>query len=163
DSVNIDTLNPTVSVNIVDAALNDGDSSSVVTFTFSEVPVGFGEADIQLSPGLSLVAGSLHPDAADPSGKTFTATVTATDGFSGTGTVSLGTGSYTDAAGNAGGGGSDSVNIDTLNPTVSVNIVDAALNDGDSSSVVTFTFSEVPVGFGEADIQLSPGLSLVAG
>ena len=34
-------LNPTVTVDIVDGALSDGDTSSVVTFTFSEAPVGF--------------------------------------------------------------------------------------------------------------------------
>ena len=50
--------------------------------------------------------------------------------------------SYTDAAGNAGAAGSDDVAIDRVNPTVTVTIVDAALSDGDASSVVTFTFIE---------------------
>ena len=83
---------------------------------------------------------------------TYTATFTADDGFTGTGSVSVAAGSYTDAAGNPGGAGSDTVAIDTQNPTVAVDIVDGALSDGDNSSVVTFTFSEAPAGFTPSDI-----------
>ena len=39
-----------MTVDIVDGALSDGDSSSVVTFTFSEAPGSFTEADIQVRP-----------------------------------------------------------------------------------------------------------------
>ena len=47
-------------VNIVDGTLNDGDTSSVVTFAFSEAPgASFTESDIVVSAGLTLVAGSL--------------------------------------------------------------------------------------------------------
>ena len=74
----------------------------------------------------------------------YQATVTAVDSFTGTGTVSLAAGSWTDAALNLGGAGSDSVPIDRQNPTMAVDLVDGALSDGDSSSVVTFTFSEAP-------------------
>jgi hypothetical protein len=147
----LDTVKPTVSVNIVDASLNDGDSSSQVTFTFSEAPVGFTAADITAAGGtVSGLAATADP-------LVYTAIFTATDTFSGTGSVSLAAGSYTDAAGNSGGEGSDTVTIDRLNPTVSVNIVDASLNDGDSSSQVTFTFSEAPVGFTAADITAAGG------
>ena len=45
-------------------------------------------------------------------------------------------------AGNLGAAGTDTVAIDTLNPTVAVDIVDASLNDTDNSSLVTFAFSE---------------------
>ena len=162
DTGGIDTQNPTVIVvNIVDGALNDGDTSSVVTFAFSEAPgASFTESDIQVSAGLTLVAGSLTMVDATH----YTATVTADDGFTGTGTVSVAAGSYTDAALNLGGAGSDTVSIDTENPTVTVDIVDGALNDGDISSVVTFTFSEAPgASFTESDIQVSAGLTLVAG
>ena len=94
-TVEIDTQNPTVTVDIVDGALNDGDASSVVTFAFSEAPgASFTESDIQVSAGLSLVGGSLSQVDATH----YTATVTAADGFSGTGTVSVAAGSYTDAA-----------------------------------------------------------------
>jgi Ca2+-binding RTX toxin-like protein len=150
-----------VIVDIVDGALSDGDTSSVVTFTFSEAPgASFTEADIQVSAGLTLNAGSLSPIDATH----YQATVTAVDGFTGTGTVSLAAGSWTDAALNLGGAGSDTVSIDTANASVIVDIVDGALSDGDSSSVVTFTFSEAPgASFTEADIQVSAGLTLNAG
>ena len=101
---------------------------------------GFTEADIQVSAGLTLVAGSLTMVDATH----YTATVIADDGFIGTGTVSVAAGSYTDAALNLGDAGSDTVSIDTVNPTVTVDIVDASLNDSDNSSVVTFTFTEAP-------------------
>ena len=98
----IDTESPTVVVNIVDGALNDGNISSVVTFAFSEAPgASFTESDIQVSAGLTLVAGSLTMVDATH----YTATVIADDGFIGTGTVSLAAGSYTDAALNLGGAG----------------------------------------------------------
>ena len=122
DTGGIDTVNPTVTVDIVDGALNDGDTSSVVTFAFSEAPgASFTESDIQVSAGLTLVAGSLSQVDATH----YTATVTAADGFSGTGTVSVAAGSYTDATLNPGVAGSDTVAIDTVNPTVTVDIVDA--------------------------------------
>src|SRR4029079_16981212 len=161
DSVAIDRQNPTLAVNILDGALSDGDSSSVVTFTFSEAPgASFTEADIQVSAGLTLNAGSLSMIDATH----YQATVTAVDNFTGTGTVSLAAGSWTDAALNIGGAGSDSGVIDPQNPTLAVNILDGALSDGDSSSVVTFTFSEAPgASFTEADIQVSAGLPLNAG
>ena len=52
-------------------------------------------------------------------GNSFTATFTANDGVETTGSVSVGTG-YTDAAGNVGAASSDTVSIDTLNPSVTV-------------------------------------------
>ena len=95
-------------VNIVDGALSDGDSSSVVTFTFSEAP---GEASPKPTSRLG------RPDAqcrlaVDDRRHPLPATVTAVDSFTGTGTVSLAAGSWTDAALNLGGAGSDRVAID---------------------------------------------------
>src|SRR5260370_6437743 len=64
---------------IVDASLSDGNNSSLVTFTFSEVPTGFTNADVTLVGGtLSTVTQDLT---LDPTGKTYTATFTATDSF----------------------------------------------------------------------------------
>ena len=123
-----------------------------MTFTFSEAPVDFTAADI------TAVGGTVERadrSTADP--LVYTATFTATDGFSGTGSVSVTAGSYTDATGNPGTGGSDNVPIDTLNPTVTVDIVDPTLSDSDNSSVVTFTFSEAPVDFTAADITAVGG------
>src|SRR4029079_14361101 len=82
----------------------------------------------------------------------FTAVFTANDGVAATGSISL-TGAYTDAAGNTGGGGSDTVAIDTLNPTATVNVVDSTLSEGDNSSVVTIEFSEAVSGFTASDLS----------
>jgi len=107
----------------------------VVTFAFSEAPgASFPEADIQVSVGLSLVGGSLSQVDATH----YTATVTAADGFSGTGTVSVAAGSYTDAALNPGLAGSDTVSIDTVNPTVvSVTASDPVISRSSTDTAVT--------------------------
>ena len=70
-----------------------------MTFTFTEAPVDFTAADITAVGGT--VSGLTVT--ADP--LVYTATFTATDGFSGTGSVSVTAGSYTDATGNPGTGG----------------------------------------------------------
>ncbi|WP_287371355.1 Ig-like domain-containing protein, partial [Mesorhizobium sp.] len=66
-------------------------------------------------------------------------------------------GSYTDAALNAGGAGSDAVAIDRQNPTAMVNIADSSQSDGNPTSDVTLTFSEAPVGFTLGDITAVGG------
>lgn len=83
-----------------------------MTFTFSEAPVGFTAADISATGGT--VTGLTAP----PDPLVYTAIFTADDGFSGTGTVSVAAGSYTDLALNLGGAGSDTLAIDTLNLTL---------------------------------------------
>jgi|GEM_PF-691010 len=151
DSVTIDRTNPTVAVAIADGSLSDTDSSSLVTFTFSEAPTGFTDAD------LDVVGGTVTGLAATVDPLVWTAQFTATDGFTGTGSVTVASDSYTDAALNLGGSGSDSVVIDRTNPTVAVAIADASLSDTDASSLVTFTFSEAPVGFTDADLDVVGG------
>ncbi|MCA6126333.1 hypothetical protein J6500_31240, partial [Bradyrhizobium sp. WSM 1704] len=151
DTVAIDTQNPTVVVEIVDGALSDGHNSSVVTFTFSEAPVGFTAADISATHGtVSNLAATADP-------LVFTATFTAADGFTGNGSVSVTAGSYTDAALNLGGTGTDSVTIDTENPTVVVDLDRSTFNDHNNTGTVTFTFSEVPSGFDLADVSVTGG------
>ena len=135
DTVTIDTRNPTVDVDIVDAALNDGDNSSEVTFTFSE-------AVIPGSVALNVLGGSLSALIWAPGNAWRRRRSRRRDSVT-PGSVEVV--SYTDVVGNAGTGDTDTVTIDTRNPTVDVDIVDAALNDGDNSSVVTFTFSEAVI------------------
>jgi Ca2+-binding RTX toxin-like protein len=151
DSVTIDRTNPTVTVNIAESALSDGTASSLVTFTFSEEPTGFSDAD------LDVVGGTVTGLAATGDPLVWTAQFTATDGFTGTGSVTVVSDSYTDAALNLGGSGTDSVTIDRTNPTVAVAIAEPALSDGTASSLVTFTFSEEPVGFSDADLDVIGG------
>ncbi len=100
-----------MTVKIVDGALSDGDNSSLVTFEFSEAVTGLTAGDLTAVNGT--LSGITMVDA-----DSYTAIFTATDGFEGTGSVSVTADSYTDAAGNLGATGSDSVTIDTKNPRV---------------------------------------------
>ena len=47
--------------------------------------------------------------------------------------------------------------VDNIPPTVAVNIVDTSLNDGDTSSVVNFTFSEAVTNFTDTDVTVVGG------
>ncbi len=153
----VDTLPPTVAVNIVDASLSDSDNSSVVTFTFSEKVSDATFAGLASGAGITVTGGTLSALTWNAGHTAATATFTATDGNETTGSVTVDANSYTDVAGNLGSNGTASVPIDTQNPTLFLNIVDGSLNDVDNSSVVTFTFSEVPVGFDASDITASHG------
>ena len=139
-----------MTVNIVDGSLNDGDNVSQVTFTFSEAPSNFDASD------LTVAGGAISGLAATADPKVWTATFAATDNYAGTGSVTVGN-AWTDTAGNAGVGNADTVTIDTVNPTVTVNIVDGSLNDGDNVSQVTFTFSEAPSNFDASDLTVVGG------
>ncbi|QJT35892.1 Ig-like domain-containing protein [Aeromonas media] len=117
EGYSVDTQGPSVVVDIVDGALNVADKVSSVTFTFSEVPVGFSADDLSISGG---TISNLVQSTSDP--KVWTATFTATDGFTGTASVAVKDGSYTDAAGNPGSAGSDTVAVDTQAPTASITL-----------------------------------------
>ncbi|MCC9655500.1 Ig-like domain-containing protein [Rhodopirellula halodulae] len=144
-----DDTSPTVLIDLVDTLLFDGDDASNVTFTFSAATTDFDASDVVVTNGTI--------SNFDGTGTTYSATFTAADGFDGIGTVSVNAGSYSDAFGNAGLAGSDSVAIDTLNPEVVVEIVDTLLDESDNSSVVTFTFSENVNDFIGADVVVSNG------
>ncbi|MFM7789407.1 MAG: Ig-like domain-containing protein, partial [Microcystis panniformis] len=123
---------PTVKVDIVDASLNDGDNNSLVTFQFSETVNGFTVGDVSVSGGtLSNFTGS---------GSSYTAIFTADDGVETTGSVSVAANSYTDIAGNNGGAGTDTVTIDTKNPTVGISFDNSPLTGQNFSTTVTFQF-----------------------
>ena len=101
-----DVTAPTVTVTMDDAALNIGDTS-LVTFTFSETPVGFTTADVTVANGS---IGAI--DASNPlvQTATYTPTNSITDA---TNVISVGT-AWTDAALNTGvGDDSPNYTIDT--------------------------------------------------
>ena len=147
----VDTLAPAVAVDIVEGSLNDGVTGSFVTFAFSEAPgASFTESDIQLSAGLTLVAGSLTMVDATH----YTATVTANDGFTGNATVSLVAGSYTDAALNLGLGGSDTVTVTMGAPPVLDLDADNSSTIGGSDYSSTFT-RDGPVPITDVDVKIT--------
>ncbi|NCR73856.1 MAG: calcium-binding protein [Microcystis aeruginosa LG13-12] len=151
DTVTIDTLNPTLAVDIVNASLNDGTNSSLVSFEFSEDVAGFDNSDVSVSGGTLSNFTSVDGD-------TYTATFTASDGVETTGSVSVAAASYTDIAGNNGGAGSDTVTIDTKNPTVGINFASQPLTGQNFSTTVTFQFSEAVSGFAASDVTLTNGV-----
>ncbi|RWT66713.1 Ig-like domain-containing protein, partial [Aeromonas caviae] len=121
----IDTLAPSVVVNIVDDQLTVGETSPV-TFTFSEKVTGFELGD------LTVVGGTVTGLTSSDGGKTWTGTFTPTPGYTGEASVTVKDGSYTDLSGNAGTGGSDRAPVDTAAPSVEVNIVDDQLTVGET-------------------------------
>jgi Big-like domain-containing protein len=136
----IDTVKPTVTVDIVDMSLSDFDNSSTVTFEFSEDVANFTIDD--LTPTNGTLSSFVTIDA-----DSYTVLFTATDGIEATGSVAVGAGLYTDLAGNNGTAGSDTVTIDTLNPTVTGIIAnDTWITDedtpGDRTFMIQIAFSE---------------------
>ncbi|MFH1418057.1 MAG: type I secretion protein, partial [Planctomycetota bacterium] len=84
---------------------------------------------------------------------------TATDGFTGEGSVTVANDSYTDVALNLGSGDDDTVSIDTENPTVSsvtYPVGDGTLKAGESV-VLTVNFSEAVTVTGTPTLSLDSG------
>jgi Ca2+-binding RTX toxin-like protein len=145
-----DNTPPTLTVDIVDASLNDGDNSSLVSFEFSEDVTGFADSDVSVS-------GGTLSDFTQVDGNSYQATFTATDGVETTGSVSVTADSYSDAAGNNGGAGTDTVTIDTLNPTVGITFDSSTLTGQNFSTTVNFQFSEA-VSFTASNVTLTNGV-----
>ena len=148
----IDTLAPSVTITSDVSAVKIGETATI-TFTFSDDPVGtFADEDIATTGGtLSPISGTADP-------LVYTAIFTPTPGTaSGTASITVADGSYTDAAGDAGTAGTTpAISIDTLAPTVAITLADSTLTKGETTTV-TFTFSEVPTGFDLADVTVENG------
>ncbi len=130
------------------------DASAEKQWTGEDV-TGFDDSDVSVS-------GGTLSDFTQVDGNSYTAIFTADDAVETTGSVSVAADSYTDIAGNNGGAGTDTVTIDTLNPTLAVDIVDASLNDADNSSLVNFEFSETVNGFTAGDVSVSGGTLILS-
>ena len=148
----IDTVLPTATIVVADNALSVGETS-LVTITFSEAVSGFTNAD------LTIANGTLTSVSSSDGGITWTATFTPTNAISDTSNViTLDNSGVQNGSGNAGSGTTDSNNyaIDTVRPTATIVVADAALAVG-QTSVVTITFSEAVTGFTTADLTVSNG------
>ncbi|MCJ8337428.1 MAG: Ig-like domain-containing protein [Pseudomonadales bacterium] len=148
--IDVDSEAPTVTIIMTDSALKTGDTS-LVTFTFSETPIGFAQDDISVQNGsLSDIIVNSTDD------KIYTATFTPSADIEETTEVISVTG-YLDEAGNTGTTNtSDSYTIDTTAPNVTITMADAALHAGETT-LVTFTFDETPTGFTEGDVSVENG------
>ncbi|WP_269815496.1 Ig-like domain-containing protein [Algibacillus agarilyticus] len=147
-SINIDTIQPTVTITSDDAALITDDIATI-TFTLSEASTDFTAADITVAGGtLSSFAGSAT---------TYTASFTPTASSTTNATIDIAASQFTDAAGNNNAAASQiSMTVDTIKPTITVSTDDSALKIGDVANI-TFTLSEASTDFVEADITTTGG------
>jgi Ca2+-binding RTX toxin-like protein len=146
----VDTITPSVGVTSTATLLKAGQTATL-TFTFSEDPYGVGAGDFVVTGGS---IGALNTGA-DP--KVYTTVFTPTAGYSGPAGVTLAASSYTDLAGNPGmGSGTMAITVDSVAPTLAITSSVGALKIGETA-LVTFTFSEVPVGFGAGSVTVSGG------
>ena len=146
----IDTTAPTVTIASGATTLRDG-QSALVTFTFSEAPSGFTQAD------LVAAGGSLSNFTVTANPLVYTVLLTPTAGLTGGASVSLANGLYTDVAGNLGAGGSlPSITVDTVAPVLTIDTSASSLKVGETA-IITFTFTEVPAGFTLGDISAVNG------
>ena len=156
-AVTIDNTAPSLfsAITVSDTALKTGDTAKV-TFKFTEAISNLTTADLTVENGK--VSGLSSSD----SGITWTGTLTPTSNITDTySMLTLDNTGYTDLAGNAGVGNSNSRNysIDTLAPTLaaSISISDTALKIGDTA-MVTFVFDEAVTGFTIADVLAPNGV-----
>ncbi|WP_338430540.1 Ig-like domain-containing protein [Synechococcus elongatus IITB3] len=138
ESYILDTVIPTLNISAADTNLSAGERTTL-TFTFSEIPVGFTSADVVVAGGtLSNFAATANP-------LIFTATFTQSG--SATPSISVANNSYTDAAGNGGTGDSLSLGADTAAPELGDDLditdpTDSTADDlltNNSNPVLTFT------------------------
>ncbi len=142
-----DTVAPTLAVTASSTTLKLGETATI-TFTFSEEPAGFADGDITTSGG---TLGAIAVDGGDA--RIYTATFTPGTDYEGTFDVAVAAGSYTDAAGNLGGGGSIGGTADTAAPTVSFS-APATIT---SAFTVTATFSSSVTGLTSGEVQVTNG------
>ncbi len=113
-------------------------SDGIISFVFTKPPVGFDLTDITVTNG------SVTNLVQDPNDLTrWTATLTPAANFEGEVRVSIPDGSYTDAAGIPGTGGSEAVTVDTLPPVASITIDDVTsdnvINAAESGQTIAVT------------------------
>ncbi|WP_291596414.1 Ig-like domain-containing protein [Comamonas sp.] len=148
----VDSIRPTATIVISDPTLSAGESTTV-TITFSEAVTGLDNTD------LSVPNGTLGTLSSSDGGITWTATYTPNANVRDTSNViALNNTGYTDLAGNAGVGVTNSANftIDTVRPTATIVVRNPTLNVG-ATSQVTITFSEAVTGFTNADLTVENG------
>lgn len=138
---------------LADPALKVGETS-LVSFTFSEPVIDFNNIDIT-----TIDNGILTGVSSTDGGTTWTAIFTPTDGMTdNTNVITVDKTGVTDLAGNAGVGstGSNNYEIDTVRPTITIELADSNLIAGETT-IVTFTFSEIPTGFAADDVTVGSG------
>ncbi|MGI9251619.1 MAG: Ig-like domain-containing protein [Pseudohongiellaceae bacterium] len=152
-TVTIDTTGPTI---MLGGATTFAGLNATITLVTNEDPIGLTESDVNVTGG-TVVPGSFAG-----SGRDYTVDIRAASAGAAA-TVSVATGTFTDAAGNANtdaagnANGTTSAGIapDTTGPTVAISTGESTLNSGDTATI-TFTISEATSNFAVGDITLAP-------
>lgn len=148
----VDATPPVVTIVVAERDLKAG-QTSLVTFTFSEAVTGFDNNDLQVPNGTTSTVTSAD------GGFTWTATYAPNDGVSDSSNlISINNTGYSDLAGNAGVGTTNSANftINTVRPTATIVVSTSPLGVG-ITSLVTITFSEAVSGFTNGDLTIENG------
>nr|WP_255502210.1 MBG domain-containing protein [Algoriphagus sp. AK58] len=150
----VDGVAPTV----VSLSLNDNSfaigQTATLTLILSERISGLQATDFTVGNGI--LSGLSSSDG----GETWTASFTPSLGIEDdTNVISLNNAGYTDLAGNAGNGTTESFNyeIDTRRPTATIVVAEAELNSG-KTSLVTITFTEAVTGLMLDDFSVANGI-----
>ena len=152
NTVPVDTTPPTIAITSNKMKLIAGDVATL-TFTLSEASANFIASDVKVSGGtLSNFTGS---------STTYTALFTPAANSTTSGTVSVASGVFTDASGNANADGSDVNNkitlaVDTVVPTIALSSTKTSLIAGEATTL-TFTLNEVSATFTASDITVTGG------
>ena len=149
----VDTHRPTATIVVGDILLGLSETS-LVTITFNESVTGFSNTDLIIASGTLTDVGTLD------GGTTWTAMLTPpADTFDNTNVIVLSNSGVQNAVGNFGQGTTNSNNyvVDTLRPTVTIDVAESVLSTVQTSGV-TFTFSEPVTSFDNADIQVANGV-----
>ncbi len=143
----LDISAPSLIISAADSLISAGDAT-LISFDFSEAITGFNVADVNVLGGtLSDFSGSLASYSA-----IFTQSENVTPDISVNAAVLL------DIAGNANSAAvSPMFSLDTIAPSLSINITDNTLSPGETTGV-TFTFTELPIDFTLADISTDNAL-----
>ncbi len=156
-AITIDTLRPTLTTITAPAQVN-ATATPLITFSFSEALTAstFTADDVAIT---GVVGGSLG--SINGSGATYYATYTPPiNTASGTVTFTVAANQYLDSNGNLNTAvKSQTFAVDTINPTVGISTNVTALKSNETA-IITFTFSEDPVGFGLADITAAAGKTM---
>ncbi len=153
-ALTLDTQAPSLAISSDTSALKAGETATI-TFTFSEDP-GSSFAWDGTVGDIVVTGGSLS--AISGSGLTRTATFTPTPNLaSGSASITVASGAYSDAAGNTGGAGTTpGISIDTLAPTVTIES-DVATLQADEQATIYFTLSETSTDFDATSITVTGG------
>ena len=157
ETYTLDNTAPTVTVDVDRATLNNNFDSATVTFTFDEPVDGLDYADITVPASGSLTNLS---EASPNDGTVWTATLTANSAVDLSGQQFAVSG-FADQFGQTNdgtGNTSDSFDIDTVAPTVTVSLSSSAIKAGDTVTV-TLNASEPLIGLGTRATSFGPQLT----